>query len=521
MILFGCLAMIAGRANNVVISNVSTVTSATFTQVEFDISWDNSWRVSSGPSNYDAVWVFIKYKVGNEWFHLNLTGSNNSIGAGYTITVPSDLKGAFIYRSSDGSGTVTLTDVRVGVAVVSGTFDIRMFGVEMVFIPQGNFYIGDGNGTTESTNAFHNGTGNSQVQITSLLVSDIRVDANTYDDTQIEGTGIGIDGDGGLDTDDNGSVDNALFPTGYLAFYCMKYELSQGAYRDFLNSLTYTQQATLTAIAPNSAVGTSALGGSHRNYIEIATPGSSSSIPAVYGLDADFDNVFDESNDGQWVAAGYQSWPRLCSYLDWAALRPMTELEFEKICRGTNAAILNEYVWGTTSVFASEYVLSNPGQTSEVVSNASSSTGNANYGLTSPGGAAIFRNGIFATGTSGRTASGAAYYGAMELAGNIYDRIVNVGTVAGRSFTGALGDGQLNTSGNADVNYWPGINGNNLAGTANAIYGGTTGVTEAAGSGDRGGSYIESNPRMYISERSAASVSTAGVYVYYGGRGGR
>ena len=35
----------------------------------------------------------------------------------------------------------------------------------------------------------------------------------------------------------------AGFPNDYNAFYCMKYELSQGGYRDFLNCLTYTQQA--------------------------------------------------------------------------------------------------------------------------------------------------------------------------------------------------------------------------------------------------------------------------------------
>ena len=52
-------------ANNVRITNVSTIPSATFTQVAFDISWDNSWRVSTEPNNYDAVWMFIKYKVGN------------------------------------------------------------------------------------------------------------------------------------------------------------------------------------------------------------------------------------------------------------------------------------------------------------------------------------------------------------------------------------------------------------------------------------------------------------------------
>ena len=44
------------------------------------------------------------------------------------------------------------------------------------------------------------------------------------------------------------------------------------------------------------------------------------------------------------------SWPDLCAYADWAALRPMTELEYEKACRGPNNPVLGEYAWGNTSI---------------------------------------------------------------------------------------------------------------------------------------------------------------------------
>jgi formylglycine-generating enzyme required for sulfatase activity len=39
------------------------------------------------------------------------------------------------------------------------------------------------------------------------------------------------------------------------------------------------------------------------------------------------------------------SWFDVAAYLDWAALRPMTELEFEKVCRGPENRIAGEYAW--------------------------------------------------------------------------------------------------------------------------------------------------------------------------------
>tara|TARA_R110000737_G_scaffold271306_2_gene278375 strand:- start:139 stop:354 length:216 start_codon:yes stop_codon:yes gene_type:complete len=54
-------------ANNIEISNISLTGQNTVdnhTLVQFDLTWENSWRINSGPSNYDGAWVFIKKK---EW----------------------------------------------------------------------------------------------------------------------------------------------------------------------------------------------------------------------------------------------------------------------------------------------------------------------------------------------------------------------------------------------------------------------------------------------------------------------
>ena len=71
-------------ANNVRITNVTNTNPGSANPIiTFDIAWDNSWRVSSGPSNYDAVWIFVKYQkvpTGSpncesyqEWHHAKMT----------------------------------------------------------------------------------------------------------------------------------------------------------------------------------------------------------------------------------------------------------------------------------------------------------------------------------------------------------------------------------------------------------------------------------------------------------------
>ena len=55
--------------------------------MQFDLSWDNSWRTSSGSTNnWDAAWVFIKYRVASgPWQHAKLNATGNSKGTGLTI----------------------------------------------------------------------------------------------------------------------------------------------------------------------------------------------------------------------------------------------------------------------------------------------------------------------------------------------------------------------------------------------------------------------------------------------------
>ncbi len=522
------------RANNVVISNVSLVNNGPDNvYVQFDLSWQNSWRVVNGPANYDGVWVYFKYKTATgNWTHLTL----NTVTTADLIPVTLDYwrspYGSVIHRSATnaGSGNIAATGIRLAVNdEVPYNIELRAFAVEMVYIPRAfnyKFYFGDGDGTSESTNAFHiAGPVNSYSYIaTGIGLASVTV--NSFDDSEIEipGTFTAGAGSGSFLGDglENLSINNLYYPVAS-AMWCMKYEVTQGAYRDFLNTLTLTQQTTRTASIPTSAIGTGALtaSGTNRNFLEINTP-SATGLPAVYGCDASGNNVYDEATDGEFVACNYLSWPDLAAWLDWAGLAPMTELHFERICRGNTSAGSNrpvngEFAWGNTSIIAPPLTLSTPFTATETVSNSSTVLGNANYNNPSQG---PLRNGIFSTATSNRITSGASFFGVMDMSGNLTEACVTVGNVAGRSYnkgggTGSqsIGDGTLSVNGNALVYYWPGnVVSTTLETVPNAE------VTTAAGTIRRGGDFTVPSNFLRVSDRSDGEVST-GRASYQGGRG--
>jgi len=47
------------NANNLQIGAVAKIDA---THLQFTIQWDNSWCVAAGPTNWDAVWLFVKYQ---------------------------------------------------------------------------------------------------------------------------------------------------------------------------------------------------------------------------------------------------------------------------------------------------------------------------------------------------------------------------------------------------------------------------------------------------------------------------
>ena len=491
-------------ANNVQLSNINVSNNAANTGkiVQFDISWENSWRTSS-TGNYDGVWVFFKFKDNNgRWYPLRFTGTNNSVPNGFTLQVSNNFDingvGAFIYRSGLGFGTSTLVGVQAGIQSLPGTFDIRGFAIEMVYIPQGNFSLGDGS----SLNAYKSGNTNNPYVVSGNGAS------------VIYGTSSGQLNDP-LATGITAGTNLAGFPTGFAPYWMMKYELSQGAYRDFLNCLTYTQQATRTgfSIPPNSAVGSKTeqvcSNPLFRQTIEIAVPGIAPNTPAVYGCDGDNDNIFNEATDGEWLAVMAVTWTDCAAYLDWAGLRAMTEFEYEKACRGPLNPIANEYAWGNTEISNYPYTLANAFTANETIANPSSFLGNA---FNDSSGISISRGGVFATAFSTRVSSGAGFYGAMELSGSLFELTVTSQNIAGRSYTGKLGDGLLTDAGNANENFWPGVNGTTGVAVTPGAYTTGAGVISDGGIKYRGGYFDSPDFDIYkVSHRGIDVQSGLGI----------
>ena len=578
--LFCILAIVAAGhssvllANNIAVSNAVTtgqnttggVNAATnFTLVEFDLSWENSWLASTGPSNWDAAWVFVKFMVGvsNPSFsnvtltnatntvtltsvanlrvgmpvrittgsstltagtvitainpitnvvtlsnNATTTASNNALEfiriwehasldadanhhtapAGSTIDVPSDSMGVFIYRSANGTGTFSLSNVQLRwVYGTNGVRDdavlqVQVFALEMVWVPQAAFAAGDGaNGFTLTT--INTATAN----------------------TLPAGSGALGGAAGGYPTGQ--TAPDPSWPNGYDGFYCMKYEISQGDYRDFLNTLTYTQQtsraASVTGVAGTAAL--TALSNANRNGLDIQTPGVAASFtPAVYACNLDGDGNYNETDDGEWIACNFLSWMDGCAYVDWAGLRPMTELEYEKACRGDQAAVSGEYAWGSASITGATGINPNSGANNETFSNAGANCAyNNSGGVQGP-----LRVGAFAGGATTRAQAGASYYGIMELSGNLWERAVTIGNATGRSFTGLNGNGQLSPAGHANQSLWPGIDNNSV-------------VIGATGSGFRGGAWLYAASNARVSDRFFAAHTVTDRVSHYGFRGVR
>jgi hypothetical protein len=167
----------------------------------------------------------------------------------------------------------------------------------------------------------------------------------------------------------------------------------------------------------------------------------------------------------------------------------MTELEYEKACRGPLSPSYYEYAWGTSELagnYGSPYQLSYQGTESEGISSGySESSGNANhfysnwiqeYGFVGP-----FRVGIFAANgaNTGRVTSGASYWGIMELTGNVAEQCVSLYNLDGRKFEGHHGDGLLQSNGYHNQTDWP----------------------TDIGLMNRGGSFSGSNYELFVSAR--------------------
>ena len=335
-----------------------------------------------------------------------------------------------------------------GVADDSGVI-VRVFCIEMVYVSQGSFYAGDGV-TSNITGQFESGNTGNPFQISGE--GSITLGGTSSSNLSNHNTsGMMYSGE-----DNDYSTTKTLpasFPKGYNAFYCMKWEITQEQYKDFLNTLTRVQQDTRvpTVISGTSVTNRYVMSNTSTmtNWNGIrcaATLPATGPIP--FFCDHDGDDVYNEDVDGQNIPCSMLGDQSCGAYLDWAGLRPMTELEFEKLCRGPLDPVSDEYAWGNT-ILVPATGSTNPGQPNETVSNAAHCAYGSHANAAGP-----LRASVFAGNTTGREESGAGYWGIMELSGNLFEYIFQTSTATRRSYTGIHGDGTLATAGLENVTNW-------------------------------------------------------------------
>jgi hypothetical protein len=281
------LLLVTGAARAVTITNVTMVPRDGRTAtVKFDVAWDDSWRHEA---NHDAAWVFFKVRGEGEkeWRHVRLVADKVLNPTGYgqersgtrlDFIVPDGkdgFLGMFVRRAEYGVGKVAATkvtavwDLTANKGITKDTnVSVRAFGIEMVFIPEGPFYLGSGG--TEPYR-FYKYTDGTQHTLPYRVTS-----AGAIPTGQQAGK---LWARRGAQPEDKGEIP-AAFPNGYPAFYCMKFHIAHGQYTGFLNTLTAAQAKER-----------------------------------------------DPGNNGL-------SWADGAAWAAWAGLRPMTELEYEKVTRG-------------------------------------------------------------------------------------------------------------------------------------------------------------------------------------------
>jgi formylglycine-generating enzyme required for sulfatase activity len=461
-----CVALLPAwvAANNIQVTDISLAginTTNKTVQVRFSVGWENSWRINAGPANWDAAWIFVKFRRGGvgDWKHAYLSNAGHvaasgsiintgllSPGTGYHASTNPGI-GAFIYRSANGNGNFVANNMQLqwnyGSNGVSNTdfVEVKVFAIEMVYVTEGAFAAGD------------TATDDVSIRFPLTTINTANALSNPTGNGSLGGAAGGFPT--GRTTPAEFKPDFANFPNGFRAFFCMKYEITQQGYVDFLNTLTFPQQKSRvpgnlqlgTIVKRYVMTDTTIVFG--RNGIlapeKGITPGVSE--PLFFGCDLNGNKILNEADDGQNVACNYLNYDDVASYLWWAGLRPMTELEFEKACRGNLPMVTKEYAWGTALTvnnFSQKSNLNNPGTALETSKTPADANRVSIITTTSEQGPA--RVGLFATANSNRTQAGASYYGIMEMTGNVIEFYVGLAG-ANKSFVGTHGNGLLDVNG--------------------------------------------------------------------------
>ena len=465
ILLLGLLVSIHSSATDVSVENVRVVNRDDVLQtpmsVIFDLKWKNAWN---NAKNRDAVWVFMKYAgAWNNQVKLKSTGHKvlqNRIAdsPSPTIEVSEDGLGFFIYPSTAYRGDqdfklqilLDTTGIKISYSQLTG---LTVYPLEMVYIPEGGFSVGSPDEAAIKRAAFYQSDANGQPKGTFTISSESPIEVGAKENALYYWSETAL-----YNGDQQGPIPGE-FPKGFKAFYVMKYELTQGQYAAFLNTLP-------------------------ENWTYLRSPiGGKTYYEKRGGI---------RLKNGKYVAdnphrpMNYVSFTDGLAFTDWACLRPITELEYEKAARGPAKPIPAEFVWGNNTYDLLERYVN---EEAELVM----ANGHDESELTD----------------QNRPVFGASYYWVMDLSGSVWEKVITIGNPIGRAFKGSHGDGKLDF-GHATNSDWP------------------TSDNEVGGFGYRGGGYYQVgtvysdfNPHSPVGYRYYGAWSGGPRYISYGYRAGR
>lgn len=431
------------------------------------VTWDHSWH---NGKNHDAAWVFLKSRrergnyghIALKPGSLRLLWKGQADMPGPAFEMAADQTGFFIYAAEPYRGPLTyriyveydLDKMPENAEVARG--NVQGYGIEMVYIPEGGFTLGDPKEAALDYYAFYrSGPDSTYAGLYRIEEENTAIPVAPQEGALFYRSNRAI-----YRGDQQGPIP-AAFPKGVQAFYLMKYEITQGIYAGFLNALS-SQAASVRYPA--------------------GTPDYAPSGGTLYLEDGQFKARRPEQR------MNFLHWDDMMAFMDWAALRPYTELEYTKACRGPLEPLPNEYAWNT----------SNLGLLARKID------GTTNY--------MEMQNGLTEAdlADSNRAAFGASYYWVFDLSGSMWEKVITIGDPIGRAFTGQHGDGRITSYGFTDIEEWP-------AGFADS----------EGGYGYRGGGHYgepwisNANPYSPIAHRPYAAWSAGPRREAYGTRAAR
>ena len=440
--------------------------------LRFSLSWKGSWK---NDISYDGVYLFAKYKLHDEYGYKSLhieNGANISLnGANSPVKsfVAETGLGLFVFPSETQEKTdMSIAEITVPVFAakesdINNIEDIQIFALEMVYVAEGSHYIGDSaNGISKGgklKNCLYTYPNKGAYLVSSeAAITFAPEDGKLYCD---------FDTADGREENDRFEIP-ATFPKGFNAFWYMKYSLTQGQFVQFMNCLTREQQQVhcMSDLSTEDIPKYYAITGTDmpRDRCEVYCSRFGNKLPAPVHFYTAAPNR----------SMNATSWADTSAFACFAGLRPMTELEYEKACRGPLPAVAGEFAWGSTKVGRVFHFDGVDGSGSEKpVPQKPGEICNCNYGTDiapfevdfkkvpdnpgwiGPVTAGLFENAPAVPGISERERIGASYYGIMELTGNVWENLVSVGRAEGRSFLPRHGTGELTSDGCHEMDCWP------------------------------------------------------------------